>query len=445
MQKTTVTLLLLCLAWMAGRAQETVRLSLDEAVNYAWQNSNEMKNAQINIIDAEERIIENRAIGIPKLNGTVDYNRYLQVPVQVLPEAFVDLISALNPGQEVSREASFFLKNNFSAGLSMDALLFDGTYLTALKASRVYREYISQDYQVKKREVKNQVIDAYLPVLLLEENLDILDNNMANLAQLLKETKALYEEGFAEQLDVDRLDLSLANLQVEKENLERQKEAAMNALKFTLNADESLVFNIEENLESIATELSPDLLSESNYVSTRPEVKYVEKGIELADLNIEQYKMGYYPTLRGFLSYTQTRQWNTVDDAFWAPTALAGVTLNVPIFDGWDKKAKIERAKLSKEINLNQQETLIRSIDLEVATARKAYTTAQKSLEAQNRNLDLAQRIYDTTQIKYREGVGSSLEVNQAEQSLYSAQANYIQVLYSLATAKYDLLKAIGQ
>jgi outer membrane protein TolC len=327
----------------------------------------------------------------------------------------------------------------------MDALLFDGTYLTALKASRVYREYISQDYQVKKREVKNQVIDAYLPVLLLEENLDILDNNMANLAQLLKETKALYEEGFAEQLDVDRLDLSLANLQVEKENLERQKEAAMNALKFTLNADESLVFNIEENLESIATELSPDLLSESNYVSTRPEVKYVEKGIELADLNIEQYKMGYYPTLRGFLSYTQTRQWNTVDDAFWAPTALAGVTLNVPIFDGWDKKAKIERAKLSKEINLNQQETLIRSIDLEVATARKAYTTAQKSLEAQNRNLDLAQRIYDTTQIKYREGVGSSLEVNQAEQSLYSAQANYIQVLYSLATAKYDLLKAIGQ
>jgi outer membrane protein TolC len=100
MQKTTVTLLLLCLAWMAGRAQETVRLSLDEAVNYAWQNSNEMKNAQINIIDAEERIIENRAIGIPKLNGTVDYNRYLQVPVQVLPEAFVDLISALNPGQD---------------------------------------------------------------------------------------------------------------------------------------------------------------------------------------------------------------------------------------------------------------------------------------------------------------------------------------------------------
>lgn len=445
MQKTTLVLLLCCWAFAPGMAQETVRLSLDDAVNYAWQNNNEMKNAQINIIDAEERIIENRAIGIPKLNGTVDYQRYLQVPVQVLPEPFVDLISALNPGEPVNREASFFLQNNFSAGLSLDALLFDGTYLTALKASRVYRDYVARDYAVKRREVRNQVIDAYLPVLLLEENLEILNKNSENLSQLLKETKALYEEGFAEQLDVDRLELSLANLQVERENLERQRQAALNALKFTLNADQELDFVIEENLEGLATEVAQELLTSTVNYEARPEVQYVEKGIDLADLNIEQYKMGYYPTLRGFVSYTQNRQWNTKDDAFWAPTALVGVTLNVPIFDGWDKKAKVERAKLAKEINLNQQNTLLRSIELEVSNAKSAYTTSQKSLAAQRRNRALAQRIYNTTQIKYREGVGSSLEVNQAEQSLYTAQGNYIQALYNLAVAKYDLLSALGQ
>ncbi|HKK73717.1 MAG TPA: TolC family protein [Saprospiraceae bacterium] len=445
MRKSILLLFLCSLAWWPGRAQETVRLSLNDAVNYAWQNSNEMKNAQINIIDAEERIIENRAIGIPKLNGTVDYQRYLQVPVQVLPEPFVDLISALNPGQEVNREASFFLKNNFSAGLNLDALLFDGTYLTALKASKVYRDYTAREYDVTKREVRNQVIDAYLPVLLLEENLEILNKNRENLSQLFRETKALYDEGFAEQLDVDRLELSLANLEVEKENLERQQEAALNALKFTLNADQDLAFVIEEDLEGLATEVPQELLTSSINYQARPEVQYLEKGIDLADLNIEQYKMGYYPTLRSFISYTQTRQWNTQEDAFWAPTALVGVTLNVPIFDGWDKKAKIERAKLSREINLNQQNTLLQSIELEVTNARSAYTTAQKSLEAQERNLKLAERIYNTTQIKYREGVGSSLEVNQAEQSLYTAQGNYIQALYNLAVAKYDLLTAQGQ
>lgn len=445
MQKTTLILLLCSLALLPGIAQETVRLSLDDAVNYAWQNSNEMKNAQINIIDAEERIIENRAIGIPKLNGTVDYQRYLQVPVQVLPEPFVDLISALNPGQEVSREAAFFLRNNFSAGLNLDALLFDGTYLTALKASRVYRDYVARDYDVKRREVRNQVIDVYLPVLLLAENLEILSKNRGNLEQLLKETRALYEEGFAEQLDVDRLALSLANLQVEQENLERQRDAALNVLKFTLNADQELDFVVEEDLESLATEVAPELMSGTLNYQARPEVQYVEKGIELADLNIEQYKMGYYPTLRGFMSYSQTRQWNTEEDAFWAPAAVVGVTLNVPIFDGWDKKAKIERAKLTREINQNQQNTLIRSIELEVTNARAAYTTALKSLEAQQRNLELAERIYNTTQIKYREGVGSSLEVNQAEQSLYTAQGNQIQALYNVAVAKYDLLTALGQ
>jgi len=445
MQKTT--LLFLLYLWGVGSvgAQQTVRLSLDEAVSYAWQNSNEMKNAQINIIDAEERIIENRAIGLPKLSGTSDYQRYLQVPVQVLPEPFVDLISALNPGQPVNREASFFLKNNFSAGLSLDALLFDGTYLTALKASRVYRDYVARDYEVKKREVRNRVIDAYLPVLLITENLDILRKNQDNLSQLLKETRALYEAGFAEQLDVDRLALSLANLQVERENLERQREATLQVLKFTLNADPNLDFTIVEDLEGLADDIAPDVLADQLTFDRRPEVAYVEKGIDLADLNIEQYKMGYYPTVRGFLSHSQTRQWNTEEDAFWAPTTLVGLSLSIPIFDGWDKKAKIERARLSKEISLNQQQTLLRSIELEVTNGSAAYETAQESLKAQQRNLDLAERIYQTTQVKYREGVGSSLEVNQAEQGLYTAQRNYLQALYNLVTAKYDLLKALGQ
>jgi outer membrane protein TolC len=262
---------------------------------------------------------------------------------------------------------------------------------------------------------------------------------------LLKETRALYEAGFAEQLDVDRLELSLANLQIERENLERQREATLQVLKFTLNADSDLDFTIVEDLEGLADEIAPDVLDDQLTFDRRPEVAYVEKGIDLADLNIEQYKMGYYPTVRGFLSHSQTRQWNTEADAFWAPTTLVGLSLSVPIFDGWDKKAKIERARLSKEISLNQQQTLLRSIELEVTNGSAAYATAQESLKAQQRNLDLAERIYQTTQVKYREGVGSSLEVNQAEQGLYTAQRNYLQALYNLVTAKYDLLKALGQ
>ncbi|MEO0341547.1 MAG: hypothetical protein AAF242_20350, partial [Bacteroidota bacterium] len=136
---------------LSTQAQESIQLTLQEAIDYAWQNSNEMKNAQLNIVDAEERIIENRAIGIPQLSGEVGYQRYLQVPAQALPDAFVDFLSAQNPNEPVSREVSFFLKNNFNAALTLDALVFDGSYITALKAARVYREYVSSELQVKRR------------------------------------------------------------------------------------------------------------------------------------------------------------------------------------------------------------------------------------------------------------------------------------------------------
>ncbi|MEO0341707.1 MAG: TolC family protein, partial [Bacteroidota bacterium] len=252
-------------------------------------------------------------------------------------------------------------------------------------------------------------------------------------------------EGFAEQLDVDRLELSLSNLKVEQANLSRQKEIATEVLKFALNAKNVANIAVTEDLESIVADVSEeDLVGDINTLQ-RPEVDFVDKGIELNDLNIQLNKMGYYPKVRAFASYTQTYQSNTREDGFWAPNALVGVNVQVPIFDGWDKKAKIERAKITKEVSMNQKDDIERSIYLEVNNARKAYQTATQSLESQKKNLNLAERIYNTTQIKYREGVGSSIEVNQAEQSLYTSQANYIQALYDLTIAKFNLRKALGK
>ena len=440
--KHIVLVLFLALNTIVLSAQAPVALTLDEAIEYAWQNSNEMKNAQLNIRDAEERIIENRAAGIPQLTAGADYTRYFQRPLVQLPESFFP------PDQPVSdedREVSFVLQNNFNANLNLDALIFDGTYITALKAAKKYRKYVEEDLRVKRRTVRNQVIDAYLPVLLIDKNLEILQSNLSNVQKLRDETAALYQEGFAEQLDVDRLDLSLANLKVEQENLDRRREIALNLLKFALNVPEGEDIRLTEDLEKIGFDLADEDLTGQINTAARPEVQYANAGIELSDLNIQVNKMGYLPTLSGFAGYTAAFQGNDEEGGFWAPTGLFGFRLNVPIFDGWDKKAKIQRARISKEISLNQLDDLERSIRLEVNNGRKAYQTAKESLAAQERNLQLAERIYNTTQIKYREGVGSSLEVNQAEQSLYNSQANYIQALYDLTLARIELRKALGK
>lgn len=424
--------------------ETAMALTIDQAVDYAWANTTSIKNASINIADAEQQIVERRATGLPSLSGSANYNRYLEIPVQVLPEQFVQLIQALNPGEEVSNEGTFLLQNNFTAGLNLDALIFDGSYFTALKAAKHYRSYVQEEFLVEKQNVRYQVVDAYLPVLLMDKNLEILNLNLGNMDKLLFETQEMYKAGFAEQLDVDRLELSKANLEIEKENLENQRESALNVLKLVLNypLDKDLI--LTEDLENLHTSLSGEAVTGPINIGNRRELTLVESGLELQNLNVEVNQKAFWPTLRGSAVYQQTYQGDSFSDGFWAPTTFVGLNLNVPIFDGLGKKANVERARLEREKVINQKMDLERSIRMEVHNARIAYLNARRSLENQEKNLDLAQRIYQTTQIKYREGVGSSLEINQAEQSLYQTQSNYLQSLYDLVTARFQLMKAMG-
>ncbi|MEL7121199.1 MAG: TolC family protein [Bacteroidota bacterium] len=442
--KHWIPILLGILLWESPLAgQQAAAFSLEEAIDYAWQNSNTIKNAQLNIKDAEERIKESRSIGLPKLNAEVSYQRYLEIPVQALPEAFIPPPST--PGEEVPTEIAFLLRNNINIGINLDAMLFDASYFTGLKASKAYRQYVRADLQVQQTNVKNNVIDAYLPALLVAENLKLLDNNISNLEKLLFETQELYKAGFVEQLDVDRLELSLSNLKTERENAARQKELVINGLKLAINYPTDQPLDISETLTDFLADVSDEELAGQFDVTTRQEVGLVDLGVYLNDLNIELNKVNYLPSLRLFGAYQQTYQGNTSEDGFWAPTAFIGVRANFPIFDGLAKGAKIQRATIERENAKNQRADLVNGLNTELTNARISYVNAQKRVADQEKNLGLAQRIYDTTQIKYREGVGSSLEVNQAEQSLYSAQGNLVQAKYDLLTAKVLLDRALGK
>lgn len=418
---------------------------MQEAIDYALVNNNLIKNAQLEISDAEQQIIERRAFGIPQLSADANFQRYLQVPKQPLPDAFVQLIEALNPGEEVSREAAFFLKNNFTAGLNLDAMVFDGSFFTGLQAAKAFKNYVRQNLAVQQRTVKIAVMDAYLPVLLLEENVELLDKNIANLEAFYHETNESYKAGFVEQLDVDRIALSVSILKTDRENLARQKEATINVLKLQMGFPMDQELEVSGDLEEISLELAEADLSGSFDYYQRPEITVLDQNIMLNDLNIRLNKSGYLPTVRAFGAYQQSYQANTSDDGFWAPTSFVGLQVNVPIFDGLEKKAKIQRARLDLEkIKVQKYETE-RSISLEVQNSRNAFMTARQKLEDQQKNVEMADRIYKTTQIKYKEGVGSSLEVTQAEQTLYSTQSNYLQALYDLIVAKIDLEHALGK
>ncbi|MEL6863807.1 MAG: TolC family protein [Bacteroidota bacterium] len=443
-------LALISLTWLSMSAQDTPKMSLKDAIDYAMQNDLSIQNSRLNISDAEERITESRAVGIPKIDGDIDYQYYFEVPQAVLPETFEILArdpvtGELPPG--FSRQAEFAFRNNLTFGIGASGMIFDGSFFIGLRAAKLYRQYVGQELAATERSVRDRVLDAYLPPLIIDENLKILDKNITNLEKILNETKETYKEGFVEQLDVDRLELSMSNLQTERDNLVRQRDILLNALKMVMGYPMKEAIDISDDIDVLLIEASEeDLVGAINFYQ-RPEYKVAETGLQLNEANIDLYRVGYLPTVNAFVNYQYGYQGNQLfhEDGFWAPTSLAGINVKVPIFDGFDKRAKIERARIALSIAQNQKKSLERLITLEVQNARASYQNAKKRVEFQNKNVALAERIYNTTQIKYKEGVGSSLEVTQAEQALYQTQQNYIQARFELLTAKSELDKALGK
>ena len=446
--KKSLLLLVFLTHIVVGHTQ--TKLSLQEAIDYAFEHNLSIKEAQLNIADADAQILERRSTGLPQLSGQVDYNRYLQVPISTLPSAFEEVIKLGNGGtlpDDFSPQITFLQKNNLSAGLNLRTMIFDGSFFTALKAAKIYRNYSQEELEATKEQVRNQVTDAYLPALIIEENKILLEKNVKNVQALYYGTKETYKAGFIEQLDVDRLALTLANLETERDNLIRQEEVVLNYLKLAIGfpADKALI--VTDNIEQLITPISDNQLTAKVPYLNRRTYRVAEAGLQLAALNTEYNKNLYLPSLSFIAGYNQTFQGGKLfndPNSFWAPTFVIGLSLRVPILDGLGKKSKIERQEIAYEIAKNQRDQLAQLIDTEVVNARTQYTGALERLENQKKNLALAEKIHNTTQIKYKEGVGTSLELSQSERDLFTTQRNYTQTLYDILVARMNLIKALG-
>jgi outer membrane protein TolC len=298
------------------------------------------------------------------------------------------------------------------------------------------------------QQIKNNVKKSYLTVLIAQENRKILFKNIENLEKLLKETKAFKESGLIEQLDVDRLDLSLSNLKSENEMVGRQVELAYNVLKFQMNFPLDQAISLSDSLNSMMEEPAEGDLSGKPNFDNRFEVQILKQSEYLNELNVKRYKMGYAPSVSAFFTHQYQIQRNNLfdkDEAGFFPISIIGASVNVPIFDGFNKDSKIKMAEIDrKKINLQLKQFELAST-LELENARVAYKNAKERLNNQQKNLALAERILNTTKVKYKEGIGSSMEITTAEQELYRTQANYMNALYDVAVAIADLERILGK
>lgn len=421
-----------------GQAQAQKPLSLEDCVNYALSNNPQIRIAQLQIADADWRVKENLYSGFPQLSAGADYSYFLQKPVFLVPDF---------TGQTQERQkVAFVLANNFNFNVSYQQLLFNSSYLIGLRAARYYREFVEEQAAATRQTLRNQVTEAYLPALLISENLRILDKNIANLERLLNETRAIIKAGFAEQLDADRLELSLATLQSERVNLQRQREVTLDALRFAMGYPPSQTIEVEDRLEPLLTAYAAIDIEAPLDFQSRGDYRVALTGRKLNLSQEDIYRKAWMPTLAGFVQYQGGWQgeplWGA--NSFYIPQAVAGIRLSIPVWDGGQTRAKKERAILATLQTDQQIKLLEGAITLETEAARKLYRNAAERRLNQQKNLDLAQRIYETTQTKYKAGAGASFELIQAEQQVYAAQQALLQAEYDLIQAVAAFRKATG-
>ena len=420
---------------------EPISLSAKEAVDYALANQSSVKTAKLDELIQLAKNKEVSGMALPNIAGTGAY--------QYNPITQKQLFSTKNfglPGDEFTT-VSFQLPHNLQGEVRLTQTLFDPSVLVALQARKTLETLVSQNVTKSQINVKSEVYKAYYNVLSANKALTILTENVSSLEKILSETKETYKNGLVEKLDVDRLVVQYTNLQTEQTKLRNLIELGTASLKYQMGMPLKQAITLTDTLST--EKIVADVLDMDKFdYSQRIEYQLLETQKKANEYDLKRYKMKALPSLNLFAATGALRgseKFDYFQSQMWYGYLNTGLNLSVPIFTGLQRKRQVDQAWLTVKKSEVAIENTKLGIDLEREQSASTFRNNVLTLEAQEKNMGLAQDVYHTTQIKYREGVGSSLEMTTAENDLLTAQNNYFTALFNAIVAKIDLLKSYGK
>lgn len=468
----TIISILLILGSITGKSQnieqgKAFQFNLQECLEYAYKNNDSLKNAQLDIESAKYKVKETVGIGLPQVSGTASFQDYLKVPQIQFPNfnyLIPDIlrkqnITATNPTTREtypvnipeSTESPFSLfgfqqKYNANYALNVSQLLFNGTYLVGLKASKTFKELSEKNYTRSRISTTVAVTKAYYQVLVSNEQLRLLDANLKQLSQQVKETTQLNKQGFVEKIDLDRLRVLYNNLNTSRENTERLLVLSTQLLKFQMGMPVTEELTVKDKIENISLDITSSLAVDTSAYKNRIEYSLLETQSRLNQLDLQRIKSQGLPSLAAIGSTGNSYQSSSFKNLFDMnlPSVYIGVQLSVPIFSGFQRTYQIKQARIALQKTNNVLNVAKNGFLLQQEQARITYQNSIKSLDNQKANMDLARQVLNVSKIKYKEGVGSSIEVTQAQTELETAENNYIQALFNALVSKVDLDNAYG-
>jgi outer membrane protein TolC len=437
MKKSTILYLLFALPFYAvAQEQSTVEkisFNLEEAIAYSKIHNRNIQNSIASIQAAEEQKWEAISIGLPQISGKIDYNNNIKTPIEGDPS---------NPQDPIN---FFFPKNSLTPSLTVSQLLFDGSYIVGLQASKVFLD-ISKNFKEKTdNDIEQIVVNAYMTALLTDESILILEKNIENIKKSLKEATAIVANGLGEEESVEQLQLTLTNLENSMRNYEVLAEISNGYVKLLLGIDAEKSILLSDDLEHlISAYVTLESRFNDNSIFNNIDYKIAVNETESKELLYKLEKAKYLPSISAFLN-TNAQGMNENfgalfnGDQQWLSATTAGVSLAIPIFTSFNIRAQKRRAKINWEISENSLKDVEQQLKLDFKKVKSEYILAAQTYENRKQNLALAEKIERKNSIKFKEGMTSSIELRTVQVQLYDSQQQYIESIIAVINKKVEL------
>lgn len=417
--------------------------SLKEVLKAGLENSYDLKKTRLDENAAAYQRKEIIGSGLPQLKAYGNYNNFLNVTPMGLPGGFLNPESTPNDIDVVQ----FGVPQSLQAGVQLNQLIFSQSYLVGLKAARTSEEFYLLLTQMSEEDILYDLAMNYYNIVGLELQRENIDANMDRLVSLERILKVQVENDLAKKVDYNRIKVNLTTLQASKDDLEIGIAQSKNYLKLLMGIPMDTALELEDQDfdldlgQALPTGLNSDL-------QNRVDLRVLSKQQDLYGLDIQNIRSGYYPTLIGFADVN----YNTFSNDFtflseskpWYRGALIGLKLEIPIFDGFQKKNRVAQAKV-RSLQLDQDiEKANQAAVMQHQNAIKKLTSSIGSAKAQEENLQLAEEVYAQTELLYKEGLSPLTDLLEAETALREARTALNNQLISVKTAQVDLYKATG-
>lgn len=443
MRKITL-ILLLTLTFGDLIAQETIskshEFSLNQAIEHALKNNYSAINATRDIEISKQKKWETTAAGLPQINAGLDYQNNFQIQRSLIPAE----IFGGTPG--TFEEVAFGTKHNMNARSSLSQLIFDGSYIVALQASKAYLEFFENAKKKSNSEIRAMITNAYGNVLLAEESIKVLERNQTILEKNYNDINQIFKNGLGEEESVEQIAITLASVKSNLNNVNRLRELSLKMLKVNLGIlmEDNLV--LTDNLDVLSQNNLLLALSNSEFdVTSTIDYQIASSFVTQKRLLFKLEKSKSLPSLAasvnfGYNAFSETFTFANQSQR-WLNYSNLGMSLNIPIFSSFGRNAKVQQAKLAFEQSKTQQTEAEQMIKLQYQKAKSDFEFSIEEYATAKSNLNLAERIEKKQQIKFKEGLSTSFEFTEAQRQLYTTQQSFLQSMVDVINKRAALEK----